>query len=91
MKGFRIIRNPKDKIKSYKIICTDDPDKPINSWVTLFSIKEDSIKSNPLLYTHEFDKPSPPTRYVRIVLTGNSWNDKSTLRFHHFELFGTYF
>lgn len=40
LNGFRLKRTNPGKLRSYKIICTDDSSKPESSWTTLIEINE---------------------------------------------------
>ncbi|KAK8870935.1 hypothetical protein M9Y10_008848 [Tritrichomonas musculus] len=91
LNGFRLKRCNPDKLRSYKVICTDDSSKPESSWTTLIEINEETINEHEVLDIYEFPHPSPPTRFVRLVQTGKNWNDDLCLMFIHFDLFGEYF
>ncbi|KAK8888185.1 hypothetical protein M9Y10_039249 [Tritrichomonas musculus] len=88
--GFRLKRCD-IMLKTYKLICTDDPSKPESSWTTLIEINEKAKDEHEDLDIYEFPHPSPPTRFVRLVQTGKNWNDSYVLSFYHFDLFGSYF
>ena len=90
LNGFRLKRCG-DKLKNYKLICTDDSSKPESSWTTLIEIDEKTENEHEVLDIYEFPQPSPPTRFVRLVQTGQNWNNELFLQFYHFDLFGTYF
>lgn len=85
--GFRIAR--KSLLKSYKVIATDDNNKPIESWTKLFEINEEDNKK--ILIWHDFLHPSPLVRFVRIVTTGPDWEGKNYLHLSNFDMFGYYF
>lgn len=90
--GCRILRcKDPNKLKSYKIICTNDIEKPISSWTTLLVIDEKSKNEHDILGVFRFQIQSPPVKYVRIVMTGPNWNNQFFLSFFHFDLFGIYF
>ena len=90
LNGFRMKRCEVDKLKSYKIICTDDVNKPINDWTTLIKIDEidKDEHEDPSIYT--FSRPSPPTRFVRIIMTDKNWDDNYSIIFYHLDFFGKY-
>lgn len=88
--GFRLKRCKLTKMKSYKIICTDDFRKPSDSWITLMDIDEKSEEEHQIVDIYRLPHPSPPVRFVRIVLTGKTWNNQDVLQFFHFDIFGTY-
>ena len=73
------------------MICTDDSSKPESSWTTLIEINEETENEHEQLGIYEFPHPSPPTRIVRLVQTGENWSDELNLMFVHFDLFGSYF
>lgn len=89
--GFVLKRGNKWTVKSFKIICTDDIRRPIDSWLTLFEMNEKREGEHQLNEVYLFDRPSPIVRIVRIVQTGQNWSDNHFLKFHHFDLFGIYF
>ena len=91
LNGFRLKRYGSGMLKSYKLICTDDPSKPESSWTKLIEINEKTKDEHEKLDIYEFPHPSPPTRFVRLVMTGKDWSDSLNLRFFHFDLFGSYF
>lgn len=87
----KISRDPTIKIKNFKIICSDDIEKPLNSWITLFVADEKTKYDHDILGIFKFPFQSPPVKFVRIVLTGPNWNNQFLLSFYHFDLFGRYF
>lgn len=89
--GYRIKKGIPSRLKSYKIVCSDDVDKPLNSWITMIEIDEKRIDENEQLYFKIFQKPSPPVRFIRIIQTGPNWNNESSLKFFHLDFFGSYF
>ncbi|KAK8876254.1 hypothetical protein M9Y10_006449 [Tritrichomonas musculus] len=91
LNGFRLMKCNKNKLRSYKLICTDDSSKPESSWTTLIEINEETENEHNDLDIYEFSHPSPPTRFVRLVQTGKNWYDSLSLLFIHFDLFGEYF
>lgn len=91
LNGFRIKRTETSKLKSYKLICTDDSSKPVSSWTTLIEIDEKTIDEHEILDIYKFERPSPPAKFVRLVHTGKNWDDKLDISFYNFDLFGTYF
>ena len=91
LNGFRLKRCNPGKLRSYKVICTDDSSKPESSWTILIEINEKTENEHELLDIYEFAHPNPPTRIVRLVQTGKNWSDNLHLHFFHFDLFGSYF
>lgn len=64
------IKRYKDhKLKNFKVICTDDNRKREFAWITLFYLNE-NIEKDQFFEVFEFQYPIPPTRFVRIVSTG---------------------
>ena len=68
-----------------------DANKPLNSWTTLIEIKEKAEDEHQKLDIYEFPRQSPPVKYVRLIQTGPTWNDKLFLMFFHLDFFGYYF
>ena len=91
LNGFRLRRCSPEKLRSYKVICTDDSSKPESSWTTLIEIHEKTKNEHELLDIYEFPQPSPPTRFIRLIQTRPNWIDDTRLEFIHFDLFGEYF
>ncbi|KAK8881631.1 hypothetical protein M9Y10_004375 [Tritrichomonas musculus] len=91
LNGFRLKKSVPERLKSYKIICTDDASKPTSSWTTLTVINEKTKGDHQDLDIYEFDHPSPPVRFIRLIQTGKNWNDNLFLIFYHFDLFGSCF
>ncbi|KAK8846007.1 hypothetical protein M9Y10_020952 [Tritrichomonas musculus] len=91
LNGFRLKRCIAGKLRSYKVICTDDSSKPESSWTTLIEINEETENEHEQLDIYEFPHPSPPTRFVRLVQTGKNWDNDDHLMLIHFDLFGSYF
>lgn len=89
--GFRLKKSKSFNLKSYKVICIDDVNKPIESWVTLIDINEKDKNENLYIVKYEFMDPSPPTKFIRIVQTGPNWDNRLCLKFIHFDVFGFYF
>lgn len=89
--GFRLTRTKQITLKSFKIICTDDEKLPLESWMTLIEVNEESRDEHNLLNSYMFDRPSPPVRFIRIVNMSLNWAEKKSMKIQHFELFGTYF
>ena len=90
LNGFRLKRHNNGKLKSYKIICTDDSKKSTDEWTTLIEINETNENEHEILDIYEFSQPSPPVRFIRLIQTGPSWKNDLSLKFHHFDLFGFY-
>ena len=88
--GFRLKRDEDCKMRSYKLICSDESRKPEEEWTTLIEINEGAENDHELLDIYRFAQPSPPTKYVRLIQTGPTWNNSLILTFHHFDLFGNY-
>ncbi|KAK8843537.1 hypothetical protein M9Y10_024592 [Tritrichomonas musculus] len=91
LNGFRLERDEDTKLRNYKIICTDDSSKPESSWTTLIEINEKKEDEHELLDIYEFPHPSPLTRFVRLVSTGQNWDGSNDFKFIHFDVFGSYF
>lgn len=91
LNGFRLKRSNPFKMRNYKIICTDDLNKPESDWKTLIEINEKTENEHKVLDIYEFAHPSPPVRFIKLIATGPDWDNDLRLRFYHFDLFGTYF
>ncbi|KAK8883083.1 hypothetical protein M9Y10_045731 [Tritrichomonas musculus] len=91
LSGFRLMRCNPEKIRNFKLICTNDPRMPESSWTKLIEINEKTEKEHKVIDIYEFPNPSPPTKFVRIVQTGHNWVNDDFLVFQHFDLFGFYF
>lgn len=89
--GIKLKRTKISKLKKFKIICTDDIEKVKNNeWIKLFETNEQKQKQNQEFDIYEFDKPSPPTKFIRLVQTGKNWSDDFHLKLFYFDIFGTY-
>ena len=88
--GFRMRRTDNGKLKSYKIICTDDKNKPINEWSLLIEINEKRKDEHQTTDIYRFPHASPLAKFARIVMTGPNWSNGLNLKFIHFDLFGKY-
>ena len=88
--GFRLKRTKSNKLKSFKIIGTDDIKKPLDSWMTLTEINEKNINEHQMLDVYKIVQPNKPLKIIRLVQTGPNWNNQNFLMFHHFDIFGTY-
>lgn len=89
--GFRLKRYSRHKMRNYKIVATDDKTKPVSEWTTLFDINENKYFENDELGVYEFERPSQPVTFVRLIQTGPTWSDTDYLSFYHFDLFGKYY
>lgn len=88
--GCRIKRGDQNRLRSFRIICSDNCQKPLISWTTLLDVSEKTKDEHKLLDTYMFQSRSPPAKFVRIILTGPHWDNEWFLIFFHFDLFGTY-
>lgn len=77
-------------LKSFKIIGTDVFKDDIESWTTLLDINEKSIDDSNPLEIYPLPSKSAPVKYIRIVLTGPSFENDHLLIFYHFDFFGVY-
>lgn len=89
--GFRLKRCEPGKLKSYKIIGTNDVNEPINKWTVLFKMDENDKEEHKKLDIYEFSHPSPPVKFVRLIQTGPNWSNSLFLKLAHFDIFGIYF
>ncbi|KAK8870877.1 hypothetical protein M9Y10_008775 [Tritrichomonas musculus] len=88
--SFRLNKNPNRPLKSYRIVASDDPKKPVHSWLILFEISELSINEHKILDVYQLEKPSPPIRAIRMVQTSPNWGNDLFLSFLHLDFFGYY-
>lgn len=91
--GFRLYRagdSSSINMKNYKIICTDDSNKPENSWTTLIEINEKERYEHKATDIYKFPQSSPPVKFIRIIQTGETWENDNYLIFFHFDIFGVY-
>lgn len=86
--GFRIVKR---ELKSYKVIASDDVNKPIDSWIKLFEVSETENRNSRTCDVFELPHPSPLVRFVRLVLTGPNWKGNISFKIRHFDIFGYYF
>ena len=91
LNGFRLKKNKKHKLKSFKIICSDDINKPIEEWTTLIEVDEEKEDEHQDLDIYKFTRPSPPTKIIRLIMTNSTWDNKNYLIFYHIDYFGSYF
>ena len=84
-------KNKKHKLKSFKIICSDDINKPIEEWTTLIEVDEEKEDEHQDLDIYKFTRPSPPTKIIRLIMTNSTWDNKNYLIFYHIDYFGSYF
>ena len=78
-------------MKYYKIICSDDINKPIDKWTILIELNEQNSSIFCGIKTYEFKELSPPTKFIRLVMTGPTFADSNYLSFYHLDFFGKYF
>lgn len=90
LSGFRLKKCSSSKPKSFKLICTDDISLPEDKWISMIEINERINDDHDIADIYEFQRPSPPVRFIRLVQTGPNWDDKLNLKFHHFDIFGSY-
>ena len=91
LNGCRIKRVTQNGLKSFMIVCTDDVKKPLDAWIKLLEINENSIDEHQAIQTYEFEKSSPLVKFVRLIQTGPNWGNKLNLKLRHFDLFGCCF
>lgn len=56
----------------------------------MININEKSKNEHQLLDLYTFAKESPPTRFIRLLMTGKNWSDEFFLTIFHIDIFGTY-
>lgn len=88
--GFRLRRCNPGKIKSLKIVATDDVNKTSDQWITLLELTEKSEESTPLIDAYKLNQPSPNVKFIRLIQTSPNWENQLGLKFLHFDIFGTY-
>ena len=89
--GFRLKKGNSCKLKNFKIVGTDDINKPIDRWSTLIEINEKTENDHKQLDIYNLPKPSPPIKFIRLIQTGKGWNNDEFLIFYHLDFFGYYF
>lgn len=87
--AIRLRRCNPGKLKSFKIIATDDVNKTTDQWVKLCEVNEQSEEKTPLVEVYKFDK-SPSVKFIRLIQTGPNFENQLSLKFLHFDIFGTY-
>lgn len=88
--GFRLKRCGVGKLKSYKIIASDDCNRPVDSWETLIEIDEITEDEHKKLDVYRLPHPSNPVKVIRLVRDGVNWANNLNLKFYHFDIFGSY-
>lgn len=89
--GFRLKRRLPAKLRSFKIICSEDASMPEDAWTEIFVLSEKTENEHQMLDVYEFLHPSPPTRFIKIIQTGPTWDNRHNLHMLHFDIFGYYF
>ena len=56
----------------------------------MIEIDEKVENEHDVFSVYEFLHPSPLVRFIRIVLTGPTWNNSNYIKFFHFDVFGFY-
>lgn len=88
--GIALKKNSNNKLRSFKIIGTHDNKIPVETWPTLIQVDEKTEDEHEILDMYEFDHPSPPVKFIRMVQTDNSWSGNLKLSFYYFDIFGIY-
>ena len=89
--GFRLKRCELGKLKSFKIICTNNVNDPNTEWYKLIEINEVDKEEHKQLDIYEFPHPSPPIKFIRLVQTDKNWSGGFFLKIIHLDFFGIYF
>ena len=88
--GFRLRKCDFGQMRNFKIICTDDVNKEEKEWTTLIEIREQNKDEHKMADIYKFEQQSPPSKYIRLIETGQNWDGNWFLEFYHFDLFGKY-
>lgn len=85
----RIIMHSDDLfLKSFKIVGSADRNIPVHEWKEIFSIENNDHKSSDI---YEFPEPSPPIKFVRLIVIEVKNPKRNYLAFDHLDFFGYYF
>ena len=84
------IRMSNYNIKSFRIIASDDGNKPLNSWYELLNVRGKPRKENRECDIYNLNHPSPPVRFIRVIQTEPTWDGNRRLIIYHFDIFGYY-
>lgn len=68
-------KTEKSRLKCFKIICSNAVNKPIEEWTTLINVVKKSENKQKNIDIYEFPRLSPPTRFIRVLMTDASWDD----------------
>ncbi|KAK8899771.1 hypothetical protein M9Y10_002093 [Tritrichomonas musculus] len=85
IEGYRLIRHESLTLKAWSIIGTNDKNLPNDQWTKIHSVNETIRGSLRSIYECS---PSPPFKFIRLIMDGEGWNDRCYLSFYHFEIFG---
>lgn len=88
--GFRLKRSKSNKLKVFKVIGTDDINKPIEKWSTLVEVNEQESNEFHIFDVFQFQQPSEPIKVVRIIQTESNWSCNFHLIIMHIDFFGKY-
>ncbi|OHS94142.1 hypothetical protein TRFO_39673 [Tritrichomonas foetus] len=88
IEGYRLHRHESLTMKSWTIKGTNNQRNPIEEWVTIHSVEEKAKGELNAVYSCN---PSPPVKYIRLIMDGEGWNERNYLSFYHFEVFGKLF
>lgn len=89
--GFRLKRTVPEKIKHYKIMGSNDINKPIEKWEELININEKTEDEHKSTDIYLLDHPSLPIKFIRLIQVEPNWSNENFLKFFHFDIFGSYF
>lgn len=84
------IRMRNNKIKSFKIVASDNKNKKIEKWFELINVREKPMKDDKKSELFILNQPSPPVRFVRVIQTEPTWDGDKRLIIYHFDIFGYY-
>ena len=75
-------------LKSFRIVGSNDCNIPVDEWKEIYSVDDNKHE---LLDIYEFPKPSPPIKYVRLIMIEVKNPKYNYLAFYHLDFFGYYF
>jgi hypothetical protein len=84
--SYRLDRNGPRRLRSWRLVGTNDNSLPLAQWTTIDSRREATQGQIRLLECYPC--LGGPFRYFRIVQQEPNWDNNLILRFKHFELFG---
>jgi hypothetical protein len=85
--GYRFKRHEVLKLRSWTLRGSNDPTLDVAAWTVLHQVNETKNEGLFNVYTCPAGEP---VKFIRILMEGPGWNDRTYLAFWHFEIFGDY-